>query len=101
MLLAVAMSLAIRASAADIGQLLNNQEEPDNFQVIHVADLAKEMANPASKVQIYDANHPSTRERFGVIPGAHLLTSSGNYDVASELPGDKNARLVFYCTDSH
>lgn len=101
MLLAVAMSQAIRASAADIGQLLNNQEEPDNFQVIHVADLAKEMANPASKVQIYDANHPSTRERFGVIPGAHLLTSSGNYDVASELPGDKNARLVFYCTDSH
>ncbi len=59
------------------------------------------MADPAAKVQIYDANHPSTRERFGVIPGAHLLSSSGNYDVAKELPADKNARLVFYCTDSH
>src|SRR5262249_6567296 len=99
--MALALSLAARASAADIGSLLNNKEEPDNFQVIHVADLAKEMANPASKVQIYDANHPSTRERFGIIPGAHLLSSSSNYDVAKELPADKNARLVFYCTDSH
>ena len=71
----IALTFAARASAADIGKLLDNKEEPDNFQIIHVADLAKLMADPASKVQIFDANHPSTRENFGVIPGAHLLSS--------------------------
>jgi hypothetical protein len=100
-ILMVALTLAARASAADLGQLLNNKEEPDNFQIIHVGDLAKLMADPSSKVQIFDANHPSTRENFGVIPGAHLLTSAGKYDVAKELPADKNARLVFYCADTH
>jgi hypothetical protein len=97
----IALTLSARASAADIGQLLDNKEEPDNFQIIHVVDLAKLMADPSSKVQIFDANHPSTRENFGVIPGAHLLSSAGNYDVAKELPADKNARLVFYCADTH
>ena len=97
----VALTLAARASAADIGKVLENNEGPDQFQVIHVADLAKLMANPSSKVQVYDANHPSTRERFGVIVGAHLLSSYDNYDVATELPADKNTRLVFYCTDAH
>jgi hypothetical protein len=97
----VALTLAARASAADIGKLLDNKEEPDNFQIIHVADLAKLMADPASKVQIFDANHASTRENFGVIPGAHLLSSPGKYDVAKELPADKNVKLVFYCADTH
>jgi rhodanese-related sulfurtransferase len=95
----VALALAARASAADIGKILENTEGPDKFQVIHVADLAKLMADPSSKVQVYDANHPSTRERFGVIAGAHLLSSNDNYDVAKELPADKNTKIVFYCTD--
>src|SRR5579863_6855985 len=94
LMLSVALIFAARASAADIGQLLDNKEAPDNFQIIHVADLAKLMADPASKVQIFDANHPSTRENFGIIPGAHLLSSSSNYDVAKELPADKNTKLV-------
>jgi hypothetical protein len=100
-MLSVAVIFAARASAADIGKLLDNKEEPDNFQIIHVADLAKLMADPSSKVQIFDANHASTRENFGVIPGAHLLSSAGSYDVDKELPADKNARLVFYCADTH
>jgi rhodanese-related sulfurtransferase len=99
--LVIALTFAARASATDIGKLLENKEGPDQFQIIHVADLAKLMADPVSKVQIFDANHSSTRENFGVIPGAHLLTSSDNYEVAKELPADKNARLVFYCADTH
>ena len=39
----------------------------------------------------------STRERDGVIPGAHLLSSFNNYDVGKELPPAKEAKLVFYC----
>jgi rhodanese-related sulfurtransferase len=99
--LLVMLTFAVRASASDIGKLLENKEGPDQFQVIHVADLAKLMADPASKVQIFDANHPSTRERFGIIPGAHLLSSYDNYDAAKELPADKNIKIVFYCADSH
>lgn len=97
----VVFAVAARASAADIGQLLQNKEGPDTFQIIHVADLAKLMADPNSKVQVFDANHSSTREKFGVISGAHLLSSYDNYDVAKELPADKNAKLVFYCADTH
>jgi hypothetical protein len=96
----VALTLAARASAADICKLLENKDGPDQFQIIHVADLAKLTAGPSSKVQIYDANHPSTRERFGVIPGAHLLSSYDNYDV-EELPADRNTKLIFYCADTH
>ncbi|HLI79318.1 MAG TPA: hypothetical protein VKV03_05015 [Candidatus Binataceae bacterium] len=97
----IAFAFATHASAADIGKILENKEGPDKFQVIHVADLAKLMADPISHVQVYDANHPSTRERFGVIQGAHLLSSYDNYDVAKELPADKNTKLVFYCADTH
>ena len=101
LMLAVTMTFAVQVFAADIGKILANKEGPDSFQVIHVADLAKLMADPSSKVQVFDANHPSTRENFGVIPGAHLLSSHDNYDVARELPADKSTKLVFYCTDSH
>ncbi len=99
--LIVALTLAARASAADIGKILENKEGPDNFQIIHVADLAKLMADPSSKVQVFDANHSSTREKYGVIAGAHLLSSYDNYDAAKELPANKNTKLVFYCADTH
>jgi len=99
--LMVALTFASRTSAADLAKLLENKEGPNKFQIIHVSDLAKLMADPSSRVQVYDANHPSTRERFGVIQGAHLLSSYDNYNVAKELPADKNTKLVFYCTDTH
>jgi len=97
----IALTLASRASAADIGKLLENKEGPDQFQIIRVADLVKLMADPSSHVQVYDANHSSTRERFGVIAGAHLLSSYDNYDVVKELPPERNTKIVFYCADSY
>lgn len=99
--LILGLAIAARASAADIGKILENKEGPDQFQVIHVADLTKLMAAPSAKTLVFDANHPSTREKYGVIPGAHLLSSYDNYDVARELPTDKNTKLVFYCADTH
>jgi|SRR5580692_11911962 rhodanese-related sulfurtransferase len=99
--LVIGLTFVARVSATDIGKLLENKEGPDQFEVIHVADLAKLMADPASHVQVFDANHPSTRAQFGVIQGAHLLSSYDNYDVAKELPADKNTKIVFYCADSH
>lgn len=44
-----------------------------------------------------DANGAGTREEHGVVPSARLLTSSGSYDPAAELPADRSAALVFYC----
>ena len=67
----------------------------------HVADLAALRAKANSRVVILDANGDSTRDKYGVIPGARLLTSYDGYDVATELPAAKNAKLVFYCANTH
>ena len=32
------------------------------------------------------------------MPGAKLLSSSDGYDLSKELPADKKAPLVFYCS---
>ena len=61
--------------------------------------------NEAAKLQkdaqasFLDANDSNTRAKWGVIPGATLLTSSVDYSVA-ELPRDKDAKLVFYCANT-
>lgn len=47
-----------------------------------------------------DANSGEFRTKNGVIPGAILLTSSGSYDAAKELPADKTTPLVFYCSNT-
>ena len=91
----IALTFAARASAADIGKLLDNKEDPDNFQIIHVADLAKLMADPASKVQIFDANHASTRENFGIIPGAHMLSSPEQIRRRQRAPGGQEREAGF------
>ncbi|HZY59963.1 MAG TPA: hypothetical protein VFE56_09380, partial [Candidatus Binataceae bacterium] len=80
-----------------IGDLLSKVEGDAGFKVIHVTDLTAMRAKPGAKVVVYDANPPDVREEEGVIPSAHLLSSSGSYDVASELPADKSTPLVFYC----
>ena len=74
-------------------------DEP--FKLIHVDDLAKLMAGQPQNLAVYDANPASTREREGMIPGAHLLSSSASFDVAKELPAAKDAKLVFYCANPH
>jgi len=48
-------------------------------------------------VFVYDADPANSREKMGVIPGAIVLSSWNTFDVATELPRDKNAKLVFYC----
>jgi hypothetical protein len=79
--------------------LLTGKRADDNFKLIHVADLAALRADPNSHVVILDANVEGTRAKYGVIPGARLLTTYDNYDVATELPPARNAKLVFYCAN--
>jgi hypothetical protein len=106
--------------ALSLSQMLSGGDEQnlDTFKLIHVADL-KEMLSKGTekvplykqnlaglltkhdtKVYIYDANSAETRQRFGIIPGATLLSSQDDYSL-SVLPPNKDATLVFYCADSH
>ncbi len=96
------LGLGAPAHSFGIAELLSKAEGDDSgFKVIHVADLAAMRAKPDSKVMVFDANPPDVREEEGIIPGAHLLSSSGGYDVASTLPADKNTPLVFYCHNTY
>ncbi len=50
----------------------------------------------AKEAQAVDCNGDNTRKRAGVIPGAILVSDEEKF-TASELPGDKQTKLVFYC----
>lgn len=50
--------------------------------------------------QPIDANNGPTRQREGTLPGATLLTNHRTYRM-SELPADKDHKLVFYCANEH
>ncbi|HTW89420.1 MAG TPA: hypothetical protein VMD75_15595 [Candidatus Binataceae bacterium] len=90
------------AHALSLSALLGNHEdEGNNIKKIHVADLVALIHDPDAHVIIYDANSENVRSKYGVIPGAKLLSSSDQYDVASSLPANKHAKLVFYCTNTH
>ncbi len=95
------LMIGMPSFATDIGSLLDNKPEKDNFQIIHVNDLVKLMADPKSHVHIYDADAQGVRESEGMIPGARPLTSDDHYNVAEELPSNKHAKLVFYCHNQH
>ncbi|MGO9060905.1 MAG: rhodanese-like domain-containing protein [Candidatus Binataceae bacterium] len=97
----IACGMCARAYALSITDLLSKVEGDSGFKVIHVQDLASMMAKPNSKVMVFDANPPEVREEEGVIPGARMLSSDDDYDVASTLPPDKNTPVVFYCHNTY
>jgi hypothetical protein len=97
---AIFLGLSAPAHSLSIGDLLSKVEGDHGFKIIHVSDLAAMMAKPGSKVMVFDANPLDVRASEGIIPGAHLLSSSSHYEVATELPPDKNTPLVFYCHDT-
>jgi rhodanese-related sulfurtransferase len=70
--------------------------DTSGLQTLAVPDLVALRAENADLV-LCDANSPKTRGRFGVIPGALLLSSYRDYAPAVELPSDKSQKLVFYC----
>src|SRR5215469_7080321 len=90
------LSWALPARALDLGKLLDNVES-DNVNSIDVAHLSALLTDKNSHVFVYDVDPASSREKMGVIPGAIVLSSWNKFDVATELPRDKNAKLVFYC----
>jgi rhodanese-related sulfurtransferase len=68
---------------------------PKKVTVLELAGLLEGQHPP----RVFDANGNSTREEYGVIPGATLLSSSSSYAL-DLLPTDKATSLVFYCASS-
>jgi rhodanese-related sulfurtransferase len=60
-------------------------------------DEVAAMLAKGSDVVLCDANNDDTRAKYGVVPGAILLSSYKDYDPASVLPADGARRVVFYC----
>jgi rhodanese-related sulfurtransferase len=81
--LAALLALACRADTSGLATL----------EVTELAALLEE----GDRATLCDANSDDTRARYGVIPGATLLTSYRDYDPATELPPDRGHALVFYC----
>lgn len=83
------------ATAAWAGEDGSPCSHGDKGEVVKVTiDQAKK-----KKATFVDSNRQQTREKYGVIPGAILLTSSTEYDASKELPKDKQTSLVFYCAN--
>lgn len=74
-------------------------ESKEKFRLIEVPELESMQKDARSPVTVLDANEAEFRDKNGVIPGARLLSSFDAYDLKQELPADRNAPLVFYCSN--
>lgn len=63
-------------------------------KIVSVAEVAQFVKDKSAA--IYDANNAETRQKYGIVPGAVLLTNHKEYSL-SELPPEKAKPLVFYC----
>jgi rhodanese-related sulfurtransferase len=66
----------------------------DSVKIVSVPEVAHFVEEKSAV--IYDANGAETRQKYGVVPGAILLTNHKDYPL-SELPPEKSKQLVFYC----
>jgi len=73
--------------------------EGSAVKVMKVKELSS-LLTKKDAVTVCDANGEKTRNEYGVIPGAKLLSSYREFDIAKELPTDKNSKLVFYCSST-
>jgi rhodanese-related sulfurtransferase len=71
-----------------------NKAGGDAVKVVSVPEVAT-LVKDKSAV-IFDANGSDTRQKYGVVPGAVLLSSSKEYPL-TDLPPEKSKKLVFYC----
>jgi rhodanese-related sulfurtransferase len=87
--------MAANLSAAD-GTQATAQTAPAQLRLITADELHAQLQ--ASKAPlVFDANTDAVRKAQGIIQSATALSSYDSYDIAKELPHDKNRALVFYC----
>ena len=73
-------------------------EAQQKFRLIELSEL-ESLQKGSPPATVLDANDAEFRGKNGVIPGAKLLSSIDRYDVQKELPADRSAPLVFYCSN--
>jgi hypothetical protein len=83
------------------GASLATAASESKFKLIGAEQLATLLADKSRNVALFDANDSKFRKKEGIIPGAKLLSSFNKYDVAQELPKEKDTQLVFYCANTH
>jgi rhodanese-related sulfurtransferase len=96
----LAISLAAAAATATLGcdkgaDATGEAAASGAVKELSVDELAALLTSDAPP-RVLDANNVDTRKEYGTVPGATLLSSYDEYDVA-ELGGDKERNLVFYC----
>ena len=89
-----AMVLVGTTSLAGCHSLMGKKPTGDAVKIVSVTDVAGLIK--AKSAVIVDANGGETRQKYGVVPGALLLTDHKNYPL-SVLPQEKATKLVFYC----
>jgi rhodanese-related sulfurtransferase len=76
--------------------LLGCRADTTGLETLDLSQLTALLAGDAP-ANLCDANTVETREKYGVIPGATLLSHYRDYAVNLELPADRGHKLVFYC----
>jgi rhodanese-related sulfurtransferase len=98
---AVVIALMVSALGVSGGRALacpgDSQEAAPQVKQVSLAELERLIKD--EKVSIYDANGDKTRAKYGVIPGAVLLSDIANYPL-DVLPSAKDRKLVFYCANT-
>ena len=96
--LSLALSLCVPALALACEKDEAHNAKADTVKKVTVTELAA--LQKANQVQVFDANGPDTRAKYGVIPGAILLTSVAKFDPMKEMPVKKDSKVVFYCANA-
>ncbi len=91
-----ALALAVVFAAPAAVFACEGEGHTAELKTLTVPELAK--LTSAKQATIFDANNNAFRSKNGVIPGAILLTSSSEFAL-SELPAQKDAKVVFYCAN--
>ena len=91
----VVLALAAASAAGCKKSDQNAAKAEEQFNTLTVDEVAAQVE--AKQITPVDCNGDGTREKMGVVPGAILITDEEQYG-PSELPADKNTKLVFYCS---
>jgi hypothetical protein len=94
------MLITVAALGVVIAACQHNQASGVAIRDLSVEELVALRKEKGDAVVLVDANREAFRKENGTLPGARLLSSSKQYDVAKELPSDLGTPLVFYCTSS-
>jgi rhodanese-related sulfurtransferase len=75
-------------------RLLSEKPAGASVKIVSIPEVARFVEDKSAV--IYDANGAETRQKYGVVPGAVLLSNHKEFPL-SELPPEKSKPLVFYC----